>query len=125
YVTIVDVVKYQKLIPGKEYTVSGKLMDKEKNEPIKIDGKEITGSTTFTPEEPNGEVEVKFKFDQTRLKTNSVVVFEDLRDDENLVAVHHDIEDIAQTVDVIDVSVVKVDSDNGKKLKGAEFTMYD
>src|SRR5699024_11173987 len=44
---------------------------------------------------------------------------------ENLIAVHHDINDEAQTVDVIEVEVVKVASDSGKKLRDAEFTMFD
>ena len=48
--TIVDTVYYSHLLPGKEYTVHGKLMDKKTGEPILIDGKEITASTTFTAE---------------------------------------------------------------------------
>lgn len=124
-VTIVDVVTYENLIPEKEYTVSGVLMDKETEKPIKIDGKEVTGSTTFVAGKSSGEVEVDFTFDQNKLKADSVVIFEDLYDGDMLVAVHHDINDKDQTVDVTEVEVVKVASDTGKKLKGAEFTMYD
>ena len=47
---IVDTVSYSSLLPEKEYTVIGTLMNKETKEPILIDGKEITASTTFTAE---------------------------------------------------------------------------
>src|SRR5699024_9549588 len=95
--TIVDVVEYSGLIPGKEYTVDGVLMNKETGEPIIIDDKEVTGSTTFTPEEPNGSVEVEFTFDKSKLETKTVVVFEDLYQEDRLIAVHHDINDKEQT----------------------------
>lgn len=39
---IVDTVAYTGLIPGKEYTVKGKLMDKETGEALKVDGKAVT-----------------------------------------------------------------------------------
>ncbi|MFQ9166243.1 MAG: VaFE repeat-containing surface-anchored protein, partial [Lachnospiraceae bacterium] len=52
--TIVDTVSYTNLLPGREYTVSGTLMDKETGKAVLADGKEITASTTFTPEKSEG-----------------------------------------------------------------------
>ena len=41
-ITIIDTVAYSGLIPGKEYTVKGVLMDKATAKPLLVDGKEIT-----------------------------------------------------------------------------------
>ena len=48
-VTIVDVVAYSSLTPGKTYTVSGVLMDKATGEPLLVDGAEVTAEVEFTP----------------------------------------------------------------------------
>jgi uncharacterized surface anchored protein len=62
-VTIDDVVSYKHLVPGKEYTVKGILMDKATGKPFLVDGKEITSEVTFTAEKANSEVTVSFTFD--------------------------------------------------------------
>lgn len=50
-VTIVDHVDYKNLYTdGREYTVKGKLMDKETGEPLLVDGQEVTAEKTFVPE---------------------------------------------------------------------------
>ncbi|WP_158006636.1 VaFE repeat-containing surface-anchored protein, partial [Floricoccus penangensis] len=77
-VTIKDAVKYENLVVGKEYTVTGKLMDKSTNKPLLVDGKEVTGSTTFTAEKANGSVDVTFTFDASALEGKTIVVFEKL-----------------------------------------------
>ena len=51
-ITIVDTVKYSGLIPGKEYTVKGVLMDKTTGEPLKINGAEVRSETVFTRRTP-------------------------------------------------------------------------
>src|SRR5699024_62821 len=103
-VTLKDGVKYENLVKGEEYTVKGKLMDKETGEPVFIDDEEVTGETTFTVEDSNGSVEVQFTFDRSKLDTDSVVVFEDVYKDDALIAVHHDIDDENQTVDVPNIN---------------------
>ena len=100
-ITIEDVVEYKHLVPGKEYTIKGILMDKSTNEPFKVDGKEITSEVTFVPEEPNGEVVVSFTFDASGItQTTELVVFETLYLDGIEIAAHADIEDEGQTVTV-------------------------
>jgi len=100
-VTIVDTVTYENLTPGKEYTMSGVLMDKATNEALLIDGKEVASEITFTPKEANGTVDVEFTFNATALAGTSVVVFETLIDSDKVVATHEDIEDEGQTVDIV------------------------
>lgn len=100
-ITIEDVVEYKHLVPGKEYTIKGVLMDKATNEPFKVDGKEITSEVTFTPEKPNGEVTVSFTFDASGItKETDLVVFETLYLDGVEIAAHADIEDEGQTVTI-------------------------
>lgn len=96
--TIVDTVSYTNLLPGREYTVSGTLMDKETGKAVLADGKEITASTTFTPEKSEGSVDVIFTFDASVVAPKTVVAFETLTYKKIQIAVHADIEDKDQTV---------------------------
>lgn len=100
-ITIDDVVEYKHLVPGKEYTIKGILMDKSTNEPFKIDGKEITSEVSFVPEKPNGKVVVSFTFDASGItEETELVVFETLYLDGVEIAAHADIEDEGQTVKI-------------------------
>ena len=96
--TIVDTVSYTNLLPGREYTVSGTLMDKETGKAVLADGKEITASTTFTPEKSEGSVDVIFTFDASVVAPKTVVAFETLTYKKIQIAVHADITDKDQTV---------------------------
>ncbi|MBC1493116.1 VaFE repeat-containing surface-anchored protein, partial [Listeria booriae] len=95
---VVDLVNYKDLIPGKEYTVKGKLMDKATGNSVLIAGKEVLGETTFTPEESNGSVEVYFNLDARELAGRYIVVFEKLYRNGKEVVTHEDINDVSQTV---------------------------
>ena len=95
---LVDTVKYTGLIPGHEYVVSGVLMDKATGEPMIVNDAEVRSETRFTPNEPDGEVEVVFTFDATATDTTSTVAFETLTKDKREIAVHTDITDVGQTV---------------------------
>ena len=96
-VTLIDTVKYTNLIVGKEYEVSGRLMDKETGKELEP---AVTGSTKFTPTEPSGTVDVKFTFDASKFAGKRVVAFEKVSDGEKEVAVHEDINDEDQTVTI-------------------------
>ena len=99
--TLEDVITYKHLVPGKEYTVKGILMDKATGEPLLIDEKEIRSETTFTPYEPTGSVTVEFTFDARYInEETNIVVFESLYSEDKELAVHADIEDEGQTVTV-------------------------
>lgn len=100
-ITIDDVVSYKNLTVGKEYTISGVLMDKSTGKAFLVDGKEVSSEVTFTPETADGEVTVSFTFDGSVItKDTEIVVFEALYRDETKIAVHADIDDKAQTVTI-------------------------
>lgn len=98
--TVVDEVSYQNLIVGKEYTVTGKVMDKETGKPLMIDGKEVTKSAKFTAKTANGKQNVEFTFDTAGLDDKELVVFENLYFGTKVIATHADINDKGQTVKV-------------------------
>lgn len=117
--TLEDVVEYKHLVPGKEYTVKGVLMDKATGKELLIDGKKITSEATFIPDEPSGEVIVFFEFDARYIKEETnIVVFESLYSEDKELAVHADIEDVGQTVTVKIPEIGTKASIDGKK----EFT---
>ena len=92
--TITDTVSYTGLEPGKSYRLEARLMCKE-------DGTDTgaSQSKTFTAEETDGTVNVE-NIAVTNPDCTEQVVFERLYDEETgeLVAVHEDITDAAQTV---------------------------
>lgn len=99
--TLVDTVEYKHLIPGKEYTIKGILMDKATNAPFLSDGKEVTSEVVLTPEQANGTMTVSFLINAALItEETDIVVFETLYADGNKLAVHADIEDSDQTVTV-------------------------
>ena len=129
-ITITDVVSYTDLTPGKEYKLTGVLMNKATNDKLLIDGKEITAEATFTPKATTGEVEMTFTFDARELTAETeVVVFETLYRDDLEFAAHADISDADQTVKILplhgSISTIKVDAgDSQHRLSGAVFGIY-
>jgi len=118
--TIVDTVYYSHLLPGKEYTVHGKLMDKKTGEPILIDDKEITASTTFTAEKSEGSVDVIFTFDASILAPKTVVAFEYMEYEGIEIAVHADIDDEDQTVYIPKIHTTAVGEDTQDHIEKAK-----
>ncbi len=92
-VTIVDTVEYTNLIPGYDYTMTGRLMDADTGEDL-----DITASTSFTPDTPDGSVDMTFTFDSGDYDDLTVAVFEYCELDGNLVAEHTDLTDTDQQV---------------------------
>ena len=114
--TLTDTAEYRHLVPGKEYTVKGILMDKAAGEPFLQNGEQITSEVTFVPEAPSGSVEVLFTFDAKLIKTDTnIVVFESLYSDGKELTVHADIEDEDQTVTVYVPEIKTTASIDGKK----------
>ena len=97
-VTIADTVTYKGLIPGKEYTVKGTLMDKSAGKELLADGKPVTAEKTFTAEKSDGSVELTFTFDGRALAGKTVVAFERLYYEDKEVGSHTDIEDEDQSI---------------------------
>ena len=106
---ITDEVKYEGLIPGKEYTLHATLMDKKTGEPLKVADKGVTAELKFTPNSESGTVSINLgEFDATSLDGHTLVVFEELTKQSDIdgkatdvtVAEHKDINDEEQSVTV-------------------------
>lgn len=121
--TVVDTVSYENLVPGKEYKVSGTLMVKETGEAL-LDaaGNPITASTTFTPEKPEGSVDVVFEFDADLLAGKKLVAFEKLYRNQIEITVHEDIDDEDQTTTVVppQIGTTATDTADGDKHMAAD-----
>lgn len=103
-VTLIDTVAYSNVLAGKEYEVTGTLMNKETGEPILVDGKEVKSTVKFTAPTPedgskyvSGTVDVTFKFDGSALAGKAVVAFENVTYKGITVFTHADINDNDQT----------------------------
>ena len=116
--TVIDTVEYKNLVPGKEYTLNGKLYSKSTGKPLMVGDKPVTGQTTFTPEKADGKVEVTFTFDSRDLEDKTdIVVFESLVRSGTELASHADIDDKNQTVTVThpEIGTTAVDGADGDK----------
>ena len=125
--TIIDIVIYSSLLPGKEYTVTGTLMNKATGEAVRIDGKKVTASTVFTAEKAEGNVDIVFEFDASAIAETTVVAFESMEYKGIEVAVHANIEDENQTVYIPDVHTTATAADTEDHVTGAnkEVTITD
>jgi LPXTG-motif cell wall-anchored protein len=100
-VAITDRVEWSGLVKGREYTVTGTLMDKSTDEGVKgSDGSPVTASATFTADAESGSTDVTFEFDGSALAGHDVVAFETIAHDGRTVATHADLEDRGQTVSI-------------------------
>lgn len=123
--TLVDTVTYSGLKPGRAYTLTGKLMDKDTGKAATDkSGKEITGTTTFTPSTANGTAKVNFVFDGSSLKGKTLVAYETLNgisvaygiaSSKKDLAIHKDISDADQSVTNMSLSTTAKDQKSGTK----------
>ena len=117
-VTVEDEVSYKNLATGREYTVTGTMMDAATGEPLKdAEGNTVTASTTFEPEDNEGKVKVTFSVDTSTLSNKKLVVFEKLEADGNVIASHEDLTDEGQTVEVVppEIKTSAADGADGDK----------
>lgn len=126
---IMDTVHYRDLVPGVSYRVSGILMDKDTGKPVKVQGKDVTAETSFVPEASEGDVDVVFTLDSTKLAGKTTVVFETLYIGERKIASHEDIKDKEQTVSFRDVKIGTKAAEKGTGAKelaaGSKVTVTD
>lgn len=127
-VTLADKISYTNLQPGKKYTVTGTLMDKETGEAVRDkDGDKITATATFKPETADGITELEFTFDGSALAGKTIVVFEELSRNNKIYAVHADIEDEAQSVHFPKIATTAKDADTQENAScaGDKITITD
>lgn len=76
---LVDTIAYRGLVPNTEYVAWGKLMVKTDDGVTELrdaEGNVVTATTTFTPKDANGMVEVEFHFDASLLSGYTLVAYE-------------------------------------------------
>lgn len=117
-VKVSDKVEYSHLVDGKSYTVTGELRDAETGDVLKVNGKTVTASQTFTAEKSNGSVTVDFSFDSYDLAGKTLVVYETLTDASgSKLAEHKDKDDVSQQVTVLkpEIGTTATDKADGDK----------
>lgn len=117
-VKVSDKVEYSHLVAGKSYTVTGELRDAETGDVLKVNGKTVTASQTFTAEKSNGSVTVDFSFDSYDLAGKTLVVYETLTDASgSKLAEHKDKDDVSQQVTVLkpEIGTTATDKADGDK----------
>ncbi|MBQ7802867.1 VaFE repeat-containing surface-anchored protein [Candidatus Saccharibacteria bacterium] len=122
-VTVTDTIEYEGLKVGHFYSMKGVLVDKETGEPISGAEGEIRFRVA-TESERNGTKTITFEFSTAELAGKELVAFEELyeivmdggTETEEFEAEHKDLEDEAQTVEVlvprlVTTAVDKIDLD--------------
>lgn len=123
--TIEDVVKFNNLIVGKEYTVRGRLMDKKTNKPLlDKDGNEYTQEQTFVADSEEMEITLSFTVDSLKRQGETTVVFEELYHEDVLVGIHADIKDEGQSIHYPDIHTT-ASIDNGSLGKDGLIKIVD
>ncbi|MCR5367163.1 VaFE repeat-containing surface-anchored protein [Eubacterium sp.] len=139
---IIDTVSYSGLEVGREYRVSGTLMDKETGKKLLgADGKPVTAKTVFKAEAEKGTIDITFPaFNGTTLAGKDIVVFEKLyiivttingkgkeTSEEYLIAEHEDLDDEGQTVHLPEIKTTAVDKATGDSVArvSEEVTIVD
>lgn len=108
---IVDTVSYRNLVPGKKYKVVGTAVDKSNGAPVIANGNIVTAEAEFVAKEATGKVDVIFTFDASLLAGRTIVMFEDVYYENNLIATHADITDEAQTLYVPKIGTTAIDGE--------------
>ena len=126
---LTDTVKFKNVIPNLEYMVVGTIMDRKSGLPIIVNEQTVSASTTFTPTEENGNVDVTFEFNSNELKGKDIVIYESLLYKGDIVANHNEITDKDQTIDFpnmeIKTSVINKDTNTQFAQVGDKLTFVD
>ncbi len=103
--TLVDTVQYTNLKVGESYTLKACVMVRE-TESILTDaeGKEVRAEKTFVPETETGTVDITFVIDTTVLEGKTLVVFEDLWQNDVHLTSHTILSDEGQSIHVSELN---------------------
>lgn len=127
-VTITDKVSYTNLTPGEQYVIKGSLMNQSTGKALlDKNGKEIRAEKKFKPEARDGFIELGFSLDASLLAGETTVIFEELYQNDILIAIHTDIEDKNQMVHFPKIGTSAVDGTTQMKeiLAQGEVTIVD
>ena len=115
-IRVKDILKYENLLVGKEYLVTGTLMDKKTGEAVLDDnGQPVTTSKRFTAEKKDGEVEMLFEFSGVKLAGTVMVAFEKVSISGVEIMAHADINDEDQTIYEPSIRTSASDKETGEK----------
>lgn len=113
-ITVVDKVQCNGLMTGKEYTISGKLMDKATGkELVGPNGETYSAEAKFTADSPDPVVELRFDVPRSVIAGKTVVAFEYLYNNGVQIGSHADLEDEDQTVYYPNVHTTATDNTTG------------
>ena len=102
--TIKDTIRYSNLIAGRKYDVRTELYYANTDSPLEDDnGEPVIFTGSFTAESSDDETTVLLEIDAEKYKGNSIVVYEEISFEGNIIAVHKDSADRQQTVTVPDL----------------------
>ncbi len=95
----IDTVEIKKIVPNKDYTLEGVVMDRETKAPLMLNGKELTATVKFTAPDGNKKrgvsttVDVEFNIPagcEDEFAGHQLVVFERLINEAGKIAAEHD-----------------------------------
>lgn len=126
-VTVINEVQYENLIPGREYTLRGTLVDqKSKKAKTDVRGDKIAAQATFSPAKTKGSLELAFRFDGSGCAGETLVVYEELLYNGESVAEYKDTEDSRQVIYFPDTVTAMPDQKVGEKsIMGKGFQAAD
>ena len=94
-----DKVTFKDLIPG-TYTAKGIVMDKETEEPLLVNGKQVTVEKKVEIKEGQGSFDMEFALNASELAGKKIVVFEYMYQNGEEITEHTDLEDKDQQIEV-------------------------
>lgn len=125
---IVDTVSYRNLIPGETYTLTAYIYNRTADKMLGEEGETLYRFIEFTPDEPDGTVDVRIELNASDLGGSDLVVCELLTIGGVGIAAHTDFDDADQTIHVeertTDLTISKtVQGSGGNKLEAFLFTL--
>lgn len=117
---IVDKVTITDTMAGREYTITGTLMDKDTGEAVMVNGNPVTASQTFTSDGTKKVLDMHFSFDSSALGGKTVVVCEKLTYGDYVAATEEDMENKDQTIYFPEIHTTATDSETADHLTLAD-----
>ena len=126
---IIDTVSYSGVQTGHEYQLRAVVMDAGTGEALYVGGERVEAGASFTALDTYGTATVEIPLDASGLAGRTLVVFETLLEDGHVLAVHHDLLDERQTVEIVPPHIATSAADavdgDGVIVADAEATIVD
>ena len=131
-VKVIDRIYYQDVIPGKEYTLFGNLVDRN-GKPLRVrDNDVIHDMKKFTPEKVAGYIDLEYTLNPKKLEKlgfdiTELTAYVNIRKDGKMLAQHNDFNDELEKVRFPEIKTSLTDSKTGnhEALAGKKVTLID